>query len=352
MESNHPPCPCGNNDGQPCTLAGCPYTQPTALDFQSRVGEWMLECFGAIVSADHAERAHRFLEEALELVQSIGCTRAEAAQLVDYVFSRPCGEPNQEVGGVELTLSALCNAIGLSKLESGETELARVNQPHVIHNIRQKQATKPHRSPLPGLSPAATAPALEPDKVERALADIIDVLRREIAYGDRDSARVKFEELDRYFKQSVLGVSALPSPTPASLMTSVMLGTCVVVIPPVYQVGDIVEKCTGDYRAKGQIRGMFAMKSGQVRYVVEHQAEGGGSFCHIYSEANLLLLERAPRLEDCGEPAVYTVGNNTMAKVFRPAGLTNLSDLQTFLNAVERALTPPPSSNLEGAADA
>lgn len=38
--------------------------------------------------------------------------------------------------------------------------------------------------------------------------------------------------------------------------------------------------------------------------------------------------------------ATFTVGHLTMAQVFRPAGLTNLSDLQAVLDAVERALQP------------
>jgi hypothetical protein len=58
-----------------------------------------------------------------------------------------------------------------------------------------------------------------------------------------------------------------------------------------FKVGDLVEKHTGDYRAKGEVRGVFTMSRGAVRYVVEHKAEGGGSFCHIYSAQNLRLLE-------------------------------------------------------------
>lgn len=69
-------------------------------------------------------------------------------------------------------------------------------------------------------------------------------------------------------------------------------GTCVAVIPPPpFSVGDQVEKHTGDYHAKGEVRGIFAMKNGAIRYVVEHPAEGGGSFCHIYSEKNLRKVE-------------------------------------------------------------
>ncbi len=71
-----------------------------------------------------------------------------------------------------------------------------------------------------------------------------------------------------------------------------MFGSCVAVIPKAaFGVGDQVEKHTGDYHAKGEVRGIFAMKNGAIRYVVEHPAEGGGSFCHIYSEKNLRKVE-------------------------------------------------------------
>lgn len=107
----------------------------------------MQECFGAEISKDITERNHRFLEEALELVQSLNCTKSEAHQLVDYVFDRPVGEAFQELGGVMVTLAALSNACNLSMKDNGEVELQRVWEK--IEQIRAKQATKPKHSPLP-----------------------------------------------------------------------------------------------------------------------------------------------------------------------------------------------------------
>ena len=115
--------------------------------FQNRVSPWMDACFGPEIGADRIERNHRFVEEALELVQACGCTKSEAHQLVDYVFDRPQGDVNQEVGGVMVTLAALCLANGLDMHDAGETELARVWQK--IDKIRSKQAAKPKHSPLP-----------------------------------------------------------------------------------------------------------------------------------------------------------------------------------------------------------
>lgn len=115
--------------------------------FQSRVRPWLQACFGAEIAADKVERNHRFLEEALELVQATGCTQSEAHQLVDYVFGRPVGEPSQEVGGVMVTLAALCLAHELDMHADAETELARIWTK--VEAIRAKQAAKPKHSPLP-----------------------------------------------------------------------------------------------------------------------------------------------------------------------------------------------------------
>lgn len=118
------------------------------VTYQARVHEWVVACFGEEVARDGRERNHRFLEEALELVQAAGCTTSEAHQLVDYVFGRAVGEPGQEVGGVMNTLAALCNAHGLDLDGEAEKELARVWT--ISDRIRAKHAAKPKHSPLPG----------------------------------------------------------------------------------------------------------------------------------------------------------------------------------------------------------
>lgn len=116
-------------------------------DFQYRVKIWGLNCFGSLFSLDKSERNHRFLEEALELVQACGCTQKDAHMLVEYVFNRPVGEKEQEAGGVMTTLAALCGAQELDMEDAGEKELIRVwNE---IEMIRAKQLTKPKHSPLP-----------------------------------------------------------------------------------------------------------------------------------------------------------------------------------------------------------
>jgi hypothetical protein len=120
---------------------------PETGSFQDRVEPWMLQCFGPEIATDIDERNHRFIEEALELVQSCGATASECHQLVEYVFNRPAGEPHQESGGVMVTHAALCLANGLDMHENGEVELARIWGK--VETIRAKQAAKPKHSPLP-----------------------------------------------------------------------------------------------------------------------------------------------------------------------------------------------------------
>ncbi|MEV5021386.1 hypothetical protein MRBLMA1_001208 [Sphingobium sp. LMA1-1-1.1] len=112
----------------------------------------MLACFGATITGDLLERADRFTEEALELAQTMPGFNAERAHaLVDYVFSRPVGERGQEVGGVMVTLAALCNPVGLDISEAAERELARIWTK--VDAIRAKQAAKPTGSALPIATP-------------------------------------------------------------------------------------------------------------------------------------------------------------------------------------------------------
>ncbi len=116
---------------------------PTDDTFQTRAGAWTLDCFGPDLSGDRTERNRRFLEEALELAQSLGGTREQAHALVDYVFSRAPGQPAQELGGTMVTLAALCHANGLDMRAEAEAELARIARPEVMARIRDKQAGKP-----------------------------------------------------------------------------------------------------------------------------------------------------------------------------------------------------------------
>lgn len=115
--------------------------------FQARVTKWLRACFGDIGHIDPEERTHRFLEEAIELAQASGCTKRDAMRLVDYVYSRPQGKPDQEVGGVMVTLAGLCSAIDVCLHDAANRELTR-NWLR-IDDIRAKQALRPRGSPLP-----------------------------------------------------------------------------------------------------------------------------------------------------------------------------------------------------------
>ncbi len=128
-------------------IPGASATRGAEDTFQERVQPWLMACFGEMIAGDREERNHRFLEESLELVQACGCTAHEAHELVDYVYGRDVGEPAQEVGGVMVTLAALCLANDLDMHANGETELARIWTK--VEAIRAKHAAKPKHSPLP-----------------------------------------------------------------------------------------------------------------------------------------------------------------------------------------------------------
>lgn len=119
--------------------------------FQDAIRGWMREVFAGQSGKDLQTRIYRFIEEALELAQSLGCTQEKAHQLVDYVFGRPVGEPGQELGGTMTTLAALANAADLEMGFESHREFMRINKPEIMQKIRDKQASKVNPdSPLLG----------------------------------------------------------------------------------------------------------------------------------------------------------------------------------------------------------
>lgn len=132
--------------------------QPVGQTFQAGVAEWMGQCFLPSLYSNMTERGDRLLEEVLELLQAHGYDKARVPTLVDYVFSRPVGDPAQEVGGVMVTLAGYCWVAGLDMHIAGDAELARINQPEVMAKIRTKQEAKNalhFDTPLPGNAGAA-----------------------------------------------------------------------------------------------------------------------------------------------------------------------------------------------------
>jgi len=122
-------------------ISTAPQPHAAPAPFQQAVLQWVHVCFGPEIAVDHRDRNQRLVEETLELAQACGASRSECHQLVDYVFSRPVGEARQEVGGVMLTLAALCGAHDIDMQEAATEELVRVWE--FSDKIRLKQTAKP-----------------------------------------------------------------------------------------------------------------------------------------------------------------------------------------------------------------
>lgn len=95
-------------------------------DLQIRVGEWAKKAFGVEEAGSKTQRGIRLLEEAIELYQACGADRVMAHRLVDFVFGRPPGDINQEIGGVGITLLALAEAVECNADEEIFAEAERI----------------------------------------------------------------------------------------------------------------------------------------------------------------------------------------------------------------------------------
>lgn len=82
--------------------------------YQQLVGAWVKRGIGVASYEDMQERGDRVLEEVLELLQSGGYDFNRIPYMMDYVNSRPAGDPHQELGGVMVCLAAYAGSAGLN----------------------------------------------------------------------------------------------------------------------------------------------------------------------------------------------------------------------------------------------
>jgi hypothetical protein len=119
-----------------------PHQMPTSTRrLQEEAADWLMIAFPEDPVVRPKVRASRFLEEALELVQTQGITREKAHELVDFVFDRPVGDPDQELGGTMFCLMAVANALGMDAGLECSKEILNAYQR--IPQIRAKSKLKP-----------------------------------------------------------------------------------------------------------------------------------------------------------------------------------------------------------------
>lgn len=111
--------------------------------YQMRQEQWLSACFGDPKKIDKAKLNHYFIEEAIELVQTLGCSQEDVLRIANYVFSRPVGEVKQEIGGVMSTLSSICNSYEIDLLNAADAELDR-NWRDITKIQRKKAITDYH----------------------------------------------------------------------------------------------------------------------------------------------------------------------------------------------------------------
>lgn len=126
---------------------------------QARVRAWTTATFGGKVADDTGERAHRFIEEALELAQACGVSIEKVSAIAERVYSRSVGDLSQEIGGVGVTLLALCENVGVSAEAEECRELERVlSIPPERFRAKQAEKARAGTSLEPEIAPAPNAP--------------------------------------------------------------------------------------------------------------------------------------------------------------------------------------------------
>lgn len=110
--------------------------------YQARIARWVRNVFGPEIATNKQERCLRLVEEAVELAQACEVDLAQLHKLLDYVYSRPVGDPAQEVAGTMVTLAAAASALDVDLQAVSLAEADRVETPEIIEKVRNRQAEK------------------------------------------------------------------------------------------------------------------------------------------------------------------------------------------------------------------
>jgi NTP pyrophosphatase (non-canonical NTP hydrolase) len=92
---------------------------------QARVRDWAYLVLSADEVDSREQRAIRLAEETIELAQACEVDKDTLHKLIDYVYSRPVGEPYQEFGGVSVCILAVANALCIDADLAEEAEVSR-----------------------------------------------------------------------------------------------------------------------------------------------------------------------------------------------------------------------------------
>lgn len=101
--------------------------------------EWAERSFGREHVYNFAIRALRLAEEAVELAQAYDIPKEKMLDLVEIVYGRPKGNPEQELGGVMMTATVLAGAHGFDPDAFFEEELRRVLRKSSDHFAKRNQ---------------------------------------------------------------------------------------------------------------------------------------------------------------------------------------------------------------------
>lgn len=112
-----------------------------STDIQSRNLDFCLRCFGFSNTFNKRERAYRYAEEAMELLQAAGLTKSEVEYILSHVYSKEVGDLRKELANAQQTLLALSSAYGIHLEDEVERDLKWANEN--IPHIREKYFKKP-----------------------------------------------------------------------------------------------------------------------------------------------------------------------------------------------------------------